>query len=57
MITLYPVDPEIFIVESMLNGRQGVYNNIEAAKKHVQELFEADPDDHFWVTSDRLLSN
>jgi len=57
LIVLYPVDKEIFIVESMLCGRQGVYDNIEAAKEHVAEMLTEAPDDHFWIESERLRSS
>lgn len=56
MIILHHIDPEIFVVESMLNGRQGVYNNFEAAKAHVDEMLAEAPDDHFWIESERLRS-
>jgi len=56
MIILHPADPEIFVVESMLNGRQGVYDNFSAAKDHVTEMLKEDPDDHFWIESERLRS-
>lgn len=56
MIILHPVGQEIFIVESMLNGRQGVYDNIEAAKAHVTEMLIEDPDDYFWIESERIRS-
>ena len=57
MIILHPAAPEIFVVESMLCGRQGVYDNIEAAKAHVTEMLIEDPDDHFWIESERLKSS
>jgi len=56
MIILHHADAEIFVVESMLCGRQGVYDNIEAAKEHVAEMLIEDPDDHFWIESERLRS-
>jgi hypothetical protein len=56
MIILHPVGQEIFIVESMLCGRQGVYDNIEAAKEHVSEMLIEAPDDHFWIESERIRS-
>lgn len=49
--------PEIFVVESFIRGRQGVYDNFSAAKEHVDEMSTEDPNDQLWIESERLRSH
>jgi hypothetical protein len=56
VITLRPVDPEVFVVESFESGLQGIYDNLRAAQDHVDEMNKECPNDHYWVESHRLRS-
>ena len=56
-LKIIPNAPEIFVVESFLRGRQGVYDNFSAAKEHVDEMSGEDLDDKLWIESERLRSH
>ena len=56
-ITIKPNDPEVFIVQSFDCGFCAVYNSIEAATEHRDEMNTECPDDYYWVESTRLRSN
>lgn len=57
IITLYPAEPEVYVVQSFKCGSQGVYGNFPAAKKFTDELNSMDPDDHCWIEAYPLRSN
>jgi hypothetical protein len=57
IITLYPVGKEVFVVQSFETGLCDIYDNMPAARKHIDEMNRECPNDHYWVESWRIRSS
>lgn len=55
-ITIKPNDPEVFVVQSIECGLCSIYDNIQAACDHRDEMNLEYPNDHYWVESFRIRS-
>ena len=54
LMEIKPNDPEVFVVQSLECGLCAIYDNIQSAIDHRDEMNDECPNDHHFIESYRI---